>query len=715
MTSRSGRQQIVRHMMARIAHPALALLLALAISAPGAIADEGMWTFDNFPAARVKAKYGSAPDQAWLDRIQAAAVRLPGCSASFVSPEGLILTNWHCVQGCVSQLASADNDLAAKGFSAKSRAEERMCPGFRAQVLTSVADVTARVRAATAGATVDQFAAARDREISAIQEEACKDRKDFDCNVISLYRGGQFRLYTYRNYTDVRLAFAPEFAVGFFGGDPDNFNFPRYSLDAAFLRAYVDGKPAATPFHLKWRNEAPKPGELTYIAGNPGSTQRLFTVDQLRLQRDVVNPFSITLNSERRGRIDVWGASSPEARRQANEVLFGLENGFKVALGQQAALLDPVFIGNVEKAEAELRAEVAKRPELAAEIGDPWAEIAAANVELRKNFRENFFINNGPGSAYFAIARQLVRIAEERAKPEKDRLPGFSDAAIARAKEGLLRPFPARPELERYSLEFWLLRMREYLGADHEMVRLALGRESPEALAKRLVEGSGLGDPKRRAALFEGGAAAIAASNDPMIQLVRALEPRARALADIQRAKVGGPIGRAAERIAKARFAVYGDTLYPDATFTLRLSYGVIEGWTHEGRTVDPFTKFGGLYTRATGSFPFALAPSWAAAEGKLNPDTPFNVSSSHDIIGGNSGSPLLDSEGRVLGAVFDGNIHSLGGSYAYDGRVNRAVSVLTGAITEALRKVYDLPQLAAELEGPVVAKGKPARKGKKG
>ncbi len=709
MTNGSRQHAFFQHVIAGAA------AMAIALGAPGAMADEGMWTFDNFPAARVKAKYGSAPDQAWLDRIQAASVRLPGCSASFVSPEGLILTNWHCVQGCVSQLSSAENDLAAKGVSARTRAEERMCPGFRAQVLTSIADVTARVRAATASAPVEQFTAVRDREINAIQVEACKDLKDTDCNVISLYRGGQFKLHIYRNYTDVRLVFAPEYATGFFGGDPDNFNFPRYALDAAFLRAYIDGKPAATPFYLKWRNEAPKPGELTYIAGNPGATQRLFTVDQLRLQRDVVNPFTITLNSERRGRIDSYGGASPEARRQANETLFGLENGFKVALGQQAALLDPVFIGNVEKAEAGLRAEIAKRPELAAEIGDPWAEIAAANLEIRKNFRENFFVNNGPGSTNFVIARQLVRLVEERAKPEKERLPGFSDAAIARARDGLMRSFPPRPELERIALEFWLLRMREYLGADHEMVRLVLGRESPETLAKRLVEATGLSDPKMRLALFEGGVAAIAGSNDPMIQLVRALEPRARALADIQRAKIAGPIGRAAERIAKARFAVYGDSLYPDATSTLRLSFGVIEGWTHEGRTVDPFTKFGGLYARATGSFPFALATSWTAAQGKLNPETPFNVSSSHDIIGGNSGSPLLDSEGRVLGAAFDGNIHSLGGAYAYDGRVNRTVSVLSGAITEALRKVYDLPQLAAELEGPVAASGKPAKKGKKG
>ena len=693
----------------RWANSLLVALGAIA-SASAAFADEGMWTFDHFPSAKVQKLYGQSPDAAWLTHVQKAAVRLPGCSASFVSKDGLILTNWHCVANCLDNLSSPEHNYSSQGLQAKSREEERKCVGFRAQTLLSITDVTARVQAATRDAPAEQFTKLRNGTISIIETEACagpQGSPKYDCNVISLYQGGQYHLYRYRNYTDVRLVFAPENAVGFFGGDPDNFNFPRFNLDSAFLRAYEDGKPASTPDFLAWSGTAPKAGDLVYVAGNPGSTQRLASVAQLALRRDRILPVQQLIRSELRGRLENYAGQSDEARRQAQEVLFGLENSFKSSYGQAQALADPQFFGALVAAERELSQKVAQRPELVAEIGDPWAEIEAATALQRNLFLEADFLENRPGSisSLYAWARTLVRAAAERQKPNSERQPRFTDQRLPGILRNLAEASPVYPELERMGLEIWLARTREYLGADHATTRLLLGRESPEARAARLVAGTKLADPKVRTALWEGGQAAILASQDPLIVFVREHDEQARALGDRQRAQIEGPIARANENIARARFAIYGDTLYPDATFTLRLSFGRIEGWSENGAEVKPFTDFRGLYERANGAFPFALAPSWQQAKSKLDLDTPFNVVSSNDIIGGNSGSPLLNAKGEVIGAVFDGNIHSLGGAYGYDAGRNRSVSVLSVAIVAALRQVYGLDGLADEIAPATRAK----------
>lgn len=694
-------------------------LAAALLCARDAFADEGMWTFDHFPSAKVQSLYGQSPDAAWLAHVQKAAVRLPGCSASFVSRDGLILTNWHCVANCLDNLSSTEHNYSAKGLQAKSREEERKCAGFRAQTLLSITDVTARVQAATQGAPAEQFTKLRNGAISAIESEACagpEGSPKYDCNVVSLYQGGQYHLYRYRNYTDVRLVFAPESAVGFFGGDPDNFNFPRFNLDSAFLRAYEDGKAASTPDFLTWSTRAPAAGDLVYIAGNPGSTQRLTSVAQLALRRDRILPVQQLIRSELRGRLENYSGQSDEARRQAQEVLFGLENTFKSSYGQAQALADPQFFGALVAAERELKAQVAQRPDLTARIGDPWAEIEAATALQRNLFLEADFLENRPGSisSLYGWARTLVRAAAERQKPNSERLPRFTDQRLPGILRNLVEETPIYPELERMGLEIWLARTREYLGADHATTRLLLGSESPEMRAARLVAGTKLADPKIRSALWEGGQDAILASTDPLIVYAREHEAQARSLGDRQRAQIEGPIARANEKIAKARFAIYGDALYPDATFTLRLSFGRIEGWSENGLDVKPFTNFRGLYERATGAFPFALAPSWQQAKSKLDLDTPFNVVSSNDIIGGNSGSPLLNARGEVIGAVFDGNIHSLGGAYGYDAGRNRSVSVLSVAIVAALRQVYGLDGLADELVAYAPGKGAKQRKARR-
>lgn len=676
-----------------------AVLFALA-GAP-ARADEGMWTYDNFPADKVKAAYGVDIDQAWLDRVRGASIRLTnGCSASVVSGEGLVLTNHHCVVDCIQALSSPEQDFVQTGFLTGGREEELKCPGQQAEILTEIVDVTETVQAAGAGLSGQAFNRARDAAVARIEQEACAEDADFRCQVVSLYRGGQYKLYKYRRYDDVRLVFAPEFATAFFGGDPDNFNFPRFNLDMAFLRLYEDGAAAVTPTHLTWVDRAPEAGEPTFVSGNPGSTSRLLTVAQLETLRDLAIPMSQLQRSELRGRLIQFSQQGAEEKRIATDPLFGVENSFKVFFGRQFALNEPAFMAAKAAAESELKARVAADPALARDIGDPWSQIAAtqaAYAELYLPYRQVEAAAGG-GSSLFGYARTLVRAAQERAKPNAERLAEFTEARLPLVEKRLLDARPVDLPLEELYLAFWLSKTREYLTTDDPASQLILGKESPEAMAARLAAGSRLADPAVREALWEGGLAAIQASDDPMIQLALRLDPKARELREAWESRVEAPTAQAAEKIARARFAVYGDQVYPDATFTLRLSYGQVQGWTYRGRTIPATTTIGGLYERATGAEPYALAPRWIEARSKLDLDTVYNFVTTNDIIGGNSGSPVVNARGEVLGAAFDGNIHSLGGDYGYDGAINRTVVVSTAAATEALRKIYGREALLAEL-----------------
>jgi len=681
----------------------LAPVLLLALCAPQAVyADEGMWTFDHFPASKVKARYGFAPDQAWLDQVRNSAVRLTsGCSASVVTKEGLVLTNHHCVVVCEQTLSTAEHDYVAQGFLTHARSEERQCPGMQAEILRQISDVTQRVQSAIAAGDPKDAIKSRDAATARIADEACQGDATSRCQVVSLYQGGQYKLYKYRKYSDVRLVFAPEFAVSFFGGDPDNFNFPRYCLDSAFVRLYENGQPAQTGTHLKWRRSAPAAGELVFVAGNPGSTSRLDTRAQLEMQRDWQIPVRQLVRSELRGRLSEYAQLGAEQKRTSADLLFLLENSFKAFYGQERALLDPSFFARLVREKNELRTRVTGNPQLAAQVADPWKQIDAAIDSYQQIFLAHDFLEARAGSIsqLFGYARTLVRGAAERSKPSAERLRGFADSDLPLLEKELLDPRPVYPDLERIALTLWLLKTREYLTVDDPQVRHLLGTESPEARAEQLVSGTHLADPKVREALWRGGATAVEAADDPLIRLVRDIDADARALRTRYEQEVEGPITRAQEKLARARFKVYGDAVYPDATFTLRLSYGSVEGWTYHGETVAPFTDFGGLYARATGSEPFRLPQRWLDAKNRIDPKTPFDVSTNNDIIGGNSGSPLLDSEGRVVGAIFDGNIHSLGGEFGFDPRLNRSIAVLTAAIGPALRNVYALPALVDELE----------------
>ena len=676
---------------------AAALALAVAF-ASAASADEGLWTFDNFPAAKVKAAYGVEITPAWLDHVRAASVRLSvGCSGSVVSPGGLVLSNNHCVAGCAHDLSPPGGDFFKTGYLAAMAPEEKTCPGLQAEILDQVTDVTPRMAAAGAGLAGEALVKARTAVSGAIEKEVCGDDPKLRCQTVDLYHGGQFKLYRYRKYVDVRLVFSPGFQAAFFGGDPENFNFPRYDLDCAFLRLYEAGQPVATPDHLRWNPAAPTAGQPVFVPGNPGDTYRELTVAQLETQRDLAVPLTMTELSELRGRVIRFTEESVSNKRLGDDELFGLENDYKVYFGRLQALDDPDFMAAKRTAEADLRRRAAAK--MGPAFGDPWADMARIQPAAQALFLPYLMVERGPSdSRLFDDARILVRAAEERQKPSAQRLPGFADSELPEREKQALAPEPIEAPLEQLLLEFWLSKAREYLTADDPSTVLLLGRDSPQILAARLANGTHLGDPAVRKALWDGGLKAVTASDDPMIQYVLRIDPEARRIRAQYEEQVTGPATRAAEAIAKARFAVYGATTYPDATFTLRLSYGAIAGWTYRGKAIAPFTTFQGLYTRATGQEPFDLDPRWVAAKDRLDPDTIFDFSTTNDIVGGNSGSPVIDAKGEVIGTAFDGNIHSLGGDYGYDPALNRSVAVSTAAITEALRTVYGADGLVKEL-----------------
>ena len=669
---------------------AVAGVLAVMATPSTARADEGMWTFDNFPIQTVNDKYGTRIDQAWLDRVRNAAVRIQGCSASFVSDQGLILTNWHCVVGCAQELSSPEQDYVKNGFLTANREEEKRCPGQTAEVLVDIVDVTDRVLAAGAGLEGAAFNAARTAETNAIQTEACAGDPKFNCQVISFYRGGRYAMYKFRRYDDVRLVFAPENQAAFFGGDPDNFNFPRYALDAGFLRAYEDGRPVESPSFLRWNPNAPAEGDVTFVAGNPGSTSRLLTMSQLERLRDQQLPVTLIQASELRGRLLEYSLTGDEAKRLSFDPIFGLENSFKVYYGQQGALTDPAFMAAKRAAEEELRARVAADPSLVQQIGDPWAELERVQATARDLYLPVRQLQQaaGGGSTLYQMARGIVRASKNTAMTEAQR---------ARLVAAVGAETPIAIEMEEIRLRYWLSKTREYLTVDHPDVKAMLGRESPEALAERLISGTRMADPAFRAQAATMTTEELAAA-DPLLAFVIANDAAAQAIGGRWAAEVEAPTARAAERVAQARFAVYGTNQYPDATFSLRLSYGQVQGWTHRGVTVPPFTYMRGLYERATGAEPFNAAQAFIDNQSRVNMDTVYDFTSTNDIIGGNSGSPVINAAGEVIGAAFDGNIHSLGGSFGYDGTLNRTVTVSTAAITEALRNIYPSPHLLEEL-----------------
>jgi hypothetical protein len=679
-------------------------VLVVTLCAAGLLADEGMWTFENVPRADISKKYGVRLTDEWLRRLQGSVVRLEGCSGSLVSPDGLVLTNHHCAASCLAENSTAQRDLLAAGFIADRREEEIRCQNERISVLTDTQDVTTDVTRALAAAPAADAARLRNQTLTTLEQrcesETSQAGQPRKCEAVTLYQGGQYWLYKYKRYDDVRLAFAPEDAIAAFGGDPDNFQFPRWCLDMSLLRVYENGKPASTPTHLSFEWAGAKEGEAVFVAGHPGTTERLKTVAQLKTQRDEYLPFWLVRYAELRGRLIQYSKTSPEAARQAKDYLDTIENSIKVRRMQLASLLDDRLMERKAEDERKLKTTVNGKADLKRRAGSAWDDIARAETRYREILGPYTWIEGASGfnSDLFASARLLVRAAAERQKPNADRLREFTDARLPALRQELAAETPFYPQFDETRLSFSLERMREYLGPDHPIVKRALGNATPDQRAKALVEGSTLADPKGRLALYDGGVQAVAASTDPMIVLAREIDDEARTLRKIYENEVQTPEQRAQQAIAEARFAVYGTTVYPDATFTLRLSHGAVAGWTESGKAVQPFTRLSTLYDRATGAPPFSLPQSWLTAKARLDMNSAVNFVTTNDIVGGNSGSPAVNARGAIVGLMFDGNIHSISGTYWFDEQKNRAIGVHPAFIRAAMQQVYRTPALAREL-----------------
>jgi len=668
------------------------------------IADEGMWPFNNVPRSDIKRKYGFEVTDDWLKKVQLASVRFNnGGSGSFVSPNGLVLTNYHIVEDIIGELSNAEKDFAKEGFVARSQAEELKAPNLELNVLENIEDVTGRINdAVKPNMSAPEANAARRAAISAIEAESTK-ATGLRSDVVTLYQGGQYNLYRYKKYTDVRLVFVPEFQAAFFGGDPDNFNFPRFNIDMALVRVYENDKPVKVENYFKWSKTGAKEGELVFVTGHPGSTSRLNTVAHLESLRDVSIPLVLRMLETRREALKQYMSQGEEQTRRSQNELNSIENSIKVYKGQLAGLQDKNLIAKKLKAEQALRASINADPKKKQEYGDAWDAIAKAHKGLAEYARERRFIDLAAGfnTILFGYARTLVRMAEENEKPNAQRLPEFQDARRASLEAALYATPPLYDDFEKLKLANSLEFIQSVYGPAHPLVQTVLKGKTPEARAAELIDGTKLKDVEFRKQLAAGGRKAIEESTDPMIELARSIDKEARAVRKRYEDEVVSVERGSYSKIARALFDTEGTKLYPDATFTLRLSYGAVKGYVENGKTVPPFTTLGGLYDRAANfgyKFPYALPPRWMEKKAAIDLKTPFNFVSTNDIIGGNSGSPTINNNRELVGLIFDGNIQSLVGNFDYDESINRSISVDVRAMTEVLRKVFNANEVADEL-----------------
>lgn len=687
----------------------LCALLMLAFALPAlnlstARADEGMWTFNNVPRAEIKRKYQFEVTDAWLKKVQLASVRFNnGGSGSFVSPDGLVLTNYHIVEDIVGEVSTPEKDLAKDGFVARTRAEEIKAPSLELNVLMSIEDVTARVNGAVkAGASDADAFAARRAEISAIEGESTKST-GLRSDVVTLYQGGQYNLYRYKKYTDVRLVFVPEFQAAFFGGDPDNFNFPRFNIDMSLVRVYENDQPVHPESYFKWSKAGAKENELVFVTGHPGSTSRLNTVAHLQLLRDTSVPIITRLLERREAMLKKYMAMGEEQTRRAQNELNSVQNGLKVYRGQMGGLRDKALLARKEKEEQALRKSIAANPERQKMYGDAWEAIEKAHKGLPTYIKERRIFDQASGfnTSLFTFARNLVRLAYENEKPNAERLPEFTESRRASLELALYSPAPHYNDFEKLKLTDSLEFMVELLGADHALVKRVLNGKTPESRATELIDGTKLKDPAFRKELAAGGRQAIESSTDPMIVLARSIDKEARELRTRYESEVTGVERSSYSKIARALFETEGTKLYPDATFTLRLAYGSVKGYNENGRAIAPFTTLGGLYDRSAkfkAEFPYNLPPRWMEKKSSVDLKVPFNFVSTNDITGGNSGSPTINKNAELVGLIFDGNIQSLVGDFMFDESVNRAISVDSRGMLEILRKVFGANEIADEL-----------------
>lgn len=679
-------------------------LVVLVLAQARVVADEGMWLFNNPPRKALQEKYGFEASPEWLAHLQRSSVRFnSGGSGSFVSSDGLVMTNHHVGADALQKLSTKKRDYLRTGFYARTREEEVKCLDLELNVLMNIEDVTARVNAAVKpGMSHADSQQARRAAMNGIEDESLR-KTGLRSDVVTLYHGGMYHLYRFKKYTDVRLVFAPEQAIAFFGGDPDNFEYPRYDLDICFFRVYEDGKPAKITDFLRWSKAGAGDGELVFVSGHPGHTDRLNTVAHLKFLRDQVFPALLDRIMRREVLLSTYSERSVENARQAKDDLFMYQNSRKARLGGQLGLLDPAVIGQRQAEEARLRAAVAADPQLKSACGAAWDEVEASLRAWKTIYSRHVYLEQGVGfnSQLFFIARTLLRLAEEQAKPNAQRLREYRESNLDSLRQALFSAAPIYEELEIVKLTDSLMTLAETFGADSDLVRRVMAGRSPQERATQLIRGSRLSDVATRKALAEGGLEAVRSSKDAMIELARLIDEPARQVRKTYEEKVEEPQRQAYARIAKARFTVFGADVYPDATFTLRLAFGTVKGYTERGQQIPPWTTMGGTFQHAAdhnNREPFELPKSWIDRKDKLDPATPMNFVFTADIIGGNSGSPVVNRKAELVGIVFDGNLQSLVWDFAFNDKQGRALAVCSPAILESLRKIYDAASLADEL-----------------
>jgi peptidase S46-like protein len=674
--------------------------LAAAVHPRAAVADEGMWPFNMVPVERVAKDHGITLTREWLDHVQRASLRFDsGGSGAFVSPHGLVLTNHHVASDCIAKLSSPTKDYLADGYISGKDGPEVRCPDLELNQLLSVDDVTDEVRRARQPGMNDADANVAIKGAMSRIEKACSEKTGMRCDVVTLYAGGMYQLYVYKKYTDVRLVFAPEVSIAFFGGDPDNFTFPRYDYDLAIFRVYENGNPLHPKDYLKWNPAGPKDGETVFVSGNPGRTDRMDTLAQLARLRDVVYPYYLDQLARERTLLLEFGRESAEHERQMQRALFGIANSRKAVGGMLHALESPSRTKQKADSEAALRAAIDRDPKLKADYGSVFDDIEHAQKTFAAIYKRYAALERGPNrSQLFRIARDLVRLPRELATPNEKRLREYRSSNLESLKLALFSPAPIYGGVEVQMWRAWLERVARDLGPGDPVVQTLLAGRSSALAAQQIVASSRLTDVYARRALFDGGRDAVEASDDPLVMVMRALDAESRAVRQRYEDEVEGPMRLCGERVARAVFAVNGTGVYPDATFTLRLSYGKVRGYAEGPQQVAWATDFAGMYKHATGIEPFKLPRRWLDRKADLGPSTPLNFVATTDIIGGNSGSPVIGEDGRLVGLIFDGNISSLGNDFVYGEATERAVSVDSAAILEALSAVFGEQELKAEL-----------------
>ena len=671
-------------------------------SPPKTYSDEGMWLFNDPPRALLKQRYGFEPTAKWLEHVQKSSVRFnSGGSGSFVSEDGLIISNHHVGADSLQKFGDADHNYYRDGFHARTLAEEKRCLDLELNVLMEIEDVTSRVNAAvTPDMSAEKAFAARRAVMAAIEKESM-DKTGLRSDVVTLYQGGLYHLYRFKKYTDVRLVFAPEQQIAFFGGDPDNFEYPRYDLDICLFRAYENGKPAKIEHYLKWSRQGVSEGELVFVSGHPGSTSRLYTMDDLSYQRDVRMPYALQYLHRLEVLLTAYSARSEENARRAKETLFGIQNSRKAREGMLAGLMDPELMNEKMQRENRLREQIAKEDKLKDSL-TAWDRIRDSQKiigqhSLRYNLLET---GHGMNSTLFAIARTLLRSSTERIKPNGERLREFRESNRESLELELFSEEPLYDDFERLKLADSLGWLVEQLGWNDPLVQKVLAGKSPRERAASLVSQTQVKSVAFRKKLYDEGHAAFQNTKDPMIELAQIVDADARAVRQVIEAQAEIK-QQAYGKIAQAKFAIEKTSNYPDATFTLRLAFGRAIGYEENGQQIPFQTTLSGLFERSElhkNKPPYDLPKTWLDRKSNLDLKTPYNFVSTADIIGGNSGSPVINRNAEFVGIIFDGNIQSLVLNYIFTDVIARAVSVNSQAILEALYKVYDAPALANEL-----------------